>query len=126
MDALTAVEHDERDAYVARTPASGALHARAREVMPGGDTRTGTFHAPYPLFIADGAGCHLTDADGHRYLDTLYNFTSLLHGHAFPPVLEAIARQAARGTVHGTANALQVEMAETLRARVPSVERLRF
>ncbi len=126
MDALTTIERDEREAYLTRTPASRALHDRAREVMPGGDTRTGTFHAPYPLFIADGAGCHLTDADGHRYLDTLYNFTSLLHGHAFPPVLEAIARQAARGTVHGTANALQVEMAETLGARVPSVERLRF
>jgi glutamate-1-semialdehyde 2,1-aminomutase len=126
MDAPTAIERDEREAYLARTPGSRALHARAREVLPGGDTRTGTFHAPYPLYIADGAGCHLTDADGHRYLDTLYNFTSLLHGHAFPPVLEAITRQAARGTVHGTANALQVEMAATLRARVPAVERLRF
>lgn len=126
MDAPTAVEQAERAHYLARTPASALLHARARAVMPGGDTRTGTFHAPYPLFIAEGHGCTLVDADGHDYVDTLYNFTSLLHGHAFPPVLEALARQAARGTVHGTANARQVELAETIRARVPSVERLRF
>jgi glutamate-1-semialdehyde 2,1-aminomutase len=66
------------------------------------------------------------DADGHRYFDTLYNFTSLIHGHAFPPVVEAVARQAALGTVHGTANALQVALAEVLHSRVPSVERLRF
>lgn len=126
MDAPTPVEQQERETYLARTPASAALFARARDVLPGGDTRTGTFHAPYPLFVAEGDGCWLTDADGRRYLDTLYNFTSLLHGHAFPPIVEAIRAQAARGTVHGTANALQVELAEVLRARVPSVERLRF
>ncbi len=126
MDALTAVEQAERAQYLARTPASAALHARARAVMPGGDTRTGTFHAPYPLFIDEGRGCTLVDADGHEYVDTLYNFTSLLHGHAFAPVLGAIAGQAARGTVHGTANRLQVALAETMTARVPSVERLRF
>lgn len=126
MDAPTPLEQQERETYLARTPASRALHVRAREVMPGGDTRSGTFHAPYPLFISQGDGCWLTDADGRRHLDTLYNFTSLLHGHAFPPIVEAINAQAARGTVHGTANALQVELAEVLRQRVPSVERLRF
>ena len=126
MDAQTAIAEAERARYLERTPASATLHARARAVMPGGDTRTGTFHAPYPLFIAEGHGCTLVDADGHEYVDTLYNFTSLLHGHAFAPVLAAIQRQATRGTVHGTANARQVELAETLAARVPSVERLRF
>ncbi len=126
MDAPTPVEQQERETFLARTPASAALFARAREVLPGGDTRTGTFHAPYPLFVETGEGCWLTDADGRRYLDTLYNFTSLLHGHAFPPIVEAIRAQAARGTVHGTANARQVELAEVLRTRVPSIERLRF
>ena len=126
MNAPTAAEQQERESYLARTPASAALHARAREVLPGGDTRSGTFHAPYPLFVSRGEGCWLTDADGHRYLDTLYNFTSLLHGHAFGPIVQAIAAQAARGTVHGTANELQVELAEVLRRRVPSMERLRF
>ena len=126
MDAPTAIAQAERAQFLARTPVSAAWHARARAVMPGGDTRTGTFHAPYPLVIDEGRGCTLVDADGHEYVDTLYNFTSLLHGHAFAPVLEAIRRQAARGTVHGTANALQVELAETICRRVPSVDRLRF
>ena len=54
MDVPTAIEAAERSRYLERTPASAALHARARAVMPGGDTRTGTFHAPYPLFIAEG------------------------------------------------------------------------
>jgi glutamate-1-semialdehyde 2,1-aminomutase len=126
MDGIAQALAAETERYVSRTPQSRALFERGRAVMPGGDTRTGTFHAPYPLFIARGEGCALWDADGHRYLDTLYNFTSLIHGHAFPPVVEAVARQAALGTVHGTANGLQVALAEMLHARVPSVERLRF
>jgi len=94
--------------------------------MPGGDTRTGTFHLPYPIFAARGQGCRLWDADGNEYLDFLNNFTSLLHGHGEPHVHEAIVAQATQGTVHGTANELQVRLAETLVARVSSVEQVRF
>lgn len=125
MDVAAAIAA-ESAAFAARTPTSAALFARAQAALPGGDTRTGTFHAPYPPFISRGEGCWLWDADGHRYVDTLYNFTSLIHGHAYPPVVEAVARQAAAGTVHGTANELQVALAEVLKARVPSIERLRF
>jgi glutamate-1-semialdehyde 2,1-aminomutase len=126
MTALEALEARELATYQHRTPQSRALFDRARQVLPGGDTRTGTFHAPYPLFIARGEGCHLWDADGHQYLDVLNNFTSLVHGHAHGAVTRAIADQAGKGTVHGTANALQVSLAEVLCRRVPSVERLRF
>ena len=126
MDPLTTLEADTHAAYTARTPASRALYQRARRVLPGGDTRTGTFHLPYPLFISHGEGPRLWDADGHVYLDLLNNFTSLVHGHAHPDVVQAMARQDGHGTAHGTANALQVELAETVSARVPSVERLRF
>jgi len=126
MERLEALERRELDAYLARTPASRALYARATRVMPGGDTRTGTFHRPYPLFIARGQGARLWDADGHEYLDLLNNFTSLVHGHAHSAVVAALARQEAHSTAHGTANALQVELAEAICGRVPSVERLRF
>jgi glutamate-1-semialdehyde 2,1-aminomutase len=126
MTSLEALEAKERAAFQHRTPQSRALFDRARQVMPGGDTRTGTFHTPYPLFIARGEGCHVWDADGHQYLDVLNNFTSLVHGHGHGAVVRAIADQAGKGTVHGTANALQVSLAEVLCRRVPSVERLRF
>ncbi len=126
MDPLTTLEADTLAVYESRTPASRALYHRARCVLPGGDTRTGTFHLPYPLFISRGEGPRVWDADGHPYLDLLNNFTSLVHGHAHPDVVQAVARQDAHGTAHGTANALQVELAETLCWRVPSVERLRF
>ncbi len=126
MTSLEALEERELATYLHRTQQSHALFDRARRVLPGGDTRTGTFHTPYPLFVARGEGCHLWDADGHQYLDVLNNFTSLVHGHGHTAVVRAIADQAGKGTVHGTANAMQVALAEVLCKRVPSVERVRF
>jgi glutamate-1-semialdehyde 2,1-aminomutase len=126
MDPIAALDQQLLTQYQAATAKSRAWHQRAVQVMPGGDTRTGTFHLPYPLFVSKGQGCRLWDADGNEYLDFLNNFTSLLHGHAHPDVTKALVDQVARGTVHGTANELQVLLAETLVRRVPSVERLRF
>jgi len=126
MDPLTTLEDELLDAYRQRTPRSKELYDRAVRVMPGGDTRTGTFHLPYPLFIERGQGCRVWDADGNEYLDFLNNFTSLIHGHAHPSVHEALVTQGTQGTVHGTANTLQVRLAEILCERVASVERVRF
>jgi glutamate-1-semialdehyde 2,1-aminomutase len=126
MTALDALEARELEAYQTRTPQSRAWFDRARRVRPGGDTRTGTFHLPYPLFIARGEGCHLWDADGQQYTDVLNNFTSLVTGHGHVAVVRAIKDQVGKSTVHGTANPLQVTLAEALCRRVPSVERLRF
>ena len=126
MDPITALEHEQLGLFQSRTLRSRQLFDRAQRVMPGGDTRTGTFHLPYPLFISRGKGCQLWDADGNEYLDFLNNFTSLLHGHVHPAVHEAMVAQESQGTVHGTANELQVRLAELLCGRVPSVERNRF
>ncbi|HZZ07283.1 MAG TPA: aminotransferase class III-fold pyridoxal phosphate-dependent enzyme [Candidatus Binataceae bacterium] len=79
--------------YRARTAASAAIGARAARVMPGGDTRGVSFHRPYPLVIARSAGPFLWDVDGNRYIDLLGNYTSLVHGNAYAPIMEAIARQ---------------------------------
>lgn len=126
MEPADRLEADLIASYQRRTPGSRALFERARRVLPGGDTRTGTFHLPFPLFIRDGQGCRVRDADGNEYLDFLNNFTSLIHGHAHPAVVQALAEQASRSTVHGTANELQVRLAEILCQRVASVERVRF
>ncbi|MBM4186168.1 MAG: aspartate aminotransferase family protein [Gemmatimonadetes bacterium] len=126
MTTLAALDADLLSRYLANSPTSKAWYERACKVMPGGDTRTGTFHLPYPLFISLGQGCRLWDVDGNEYLDFLNNFTSLVHGHAHHGIQEALASQGTQGTVHGTANEFQVQLAELICRRVPSVERLRF
>lgn len=112
--------------YTARTPRSEALYAQAIESFPGGDTRTGTFFLPYPPFMARGEGARLWDVDGNAYLDFLGNFTSLIHGHAHPYITAAIAAQAARGTAFPFPGEPALQLAEEIRRRVPSMERLRF
>src|SRR5438045_756823 len=42
--------------YLEESSHSAALHARARAVMPGGNTRTTVFTHPYPAYVAFGRG----------------------------------------------------------------------
>ena len=112
--------------YRQQTPQSAACFHRARQVLPGGDTRTSTYHAPYPLVMAQAEGTTLQDVDGHGYLDCMNNATSLIHGHAFPPVVEAMTQQAVRGTAWGALCVAQIELAELLCTRVDSLDQVRF
>jgi glutamate-1-semialdehyde 2,1-aminomutase len=112
--------------YTQRTRASQTLTERARRVLPGGDTRTGVFYKPYPAYMVAGQGTILTDLDGNQYLDFLNNYTSLVHGHAHPALLDAARAQLPNGSVYASPMQGQVELAELICVRVPSVEQLRF
>ncbi len=112
--------------YHSRTPASQAFTERAKRVLPGGDTRTGVFYTPYPAYMVAGQGTKLTDLDGNQYLDFLNNYTSLVHGHANPLLLEAARSQLPNGSVYAAPMVAQVELAELICSRVPCVEQLRF
>ncbi|MEA2548192.1 MAG: glutamate-semialdehyde -aminomutase, partial [Chloroflexota bacterium] len=114
------------DDYLARTPRSRALYERAIGSLPGGSTRTTVYSAPYPPYAAHGAGLALTDVDGNVYRDFLGNYTSLIHGHAHPAVVAAVEAQVRRGSAFAAPTETEVELAEELKRRVPSIERLRF
>ena len=114
------------DDYVARTPRSRALFERATTSLPGGSTRTTVYAAPYPPYIESGAGLRLRDVDGNVYRDFLCNYTSLILGHAHPAVVAAVEAQVRRGSAFAAPTETEVELAEEIRRRVPSVERLRF
>ncbi len=112
--------------YRQRTPKSAAQFAQAQRALPGGDTRTSTFFTPYPTYIERGEGARLHDVDGNVLLDFLNNYTSLIHGNAFPPIVEAAQRQMARGSAWAAPTGNQVRLASLICERVPSVEQLRF
>jgi glutamate-1-semialdehyde 2,1-aminomutase len=114
------------DDYLARTPRSRALFERALASLPGGSTRTTVYTAPYPPYVEAGAGLRIRDVDGNEYRDFLGNYTSLILGHAHPAVVEAVAAQVGRGSAFGAPTELEIELAEEIRGRVPSIERLRF
>jgi glutamate-1-semialdehyde 2,1-aminomutase len=112
--------------YEARTPRSRELFARFRGHLPGGETRTLTFYEPYPVVVARGEGAMLVDVDGNRYVDVLNNYTSLVHGHAFPPIVAALAEAARDGLAYPAPHPRQLRWAELLTGRYPAVELVRF
>ncbi|MBA2382617.1 MAG: aspartate aminotransferase family protein, partial [Chloroflexi bacterium] len=114
------------DEYLARTPRSRALFERATGSLPGGSTRTTVYSAPYPPYAASGSGLVVTDVDGNEYRDFLGNYTSLILGHAHPAVVAAVEAQVRRGSAFASPTETEVELAEELRRRVPSIEHLRF
>ena len=126
MPSLQETHNQIEAAYRRRTPKSAALFAEAQQSLPGGDTRTSTTFTPYPSYIARGEGAKLTDVDGNELIDGLNNYTSLIHGNAFKPVLDAAQSQLLLGTAFGAPNAAQVKLAALICERVPSVERVRF
>jgi glutamate-1-semialdehyde 2,1-aminomutase len=114
------------DAYLARTPRSGELFERATRSLPGGSTRTTVYSAPYPPYIAAGEGLTVRDVDGNVYRDFLGNYTSLILGHAHPAVVAAVEAQVKRGAAFGAPTEIEIELAEELRRRLPSLELVRF
>ena len=114
------------DDYLARTPRSRALFERATDSLPGGSTRTTVYSAPYPPYAASGSGLAVRDVDGNVYRDFLGNYTSLILGHAHPAVVAAVEAQVRRGSAFAAPTETEVELAEELRRRVPSIEHLRF
>lgn len=125
-----AIHHEIQDAVLARfrerTPISHAAHEAAKKVMPGGDTRTIAFHAPYPVQVQQGNGCTFVDADGNEYYDLLNNYTSLIHGHSHPAVTAAVMAQVGHGTAFPAPNRYQTRLAEIMTERVASCDMVRF
>jgi glutamate-1-semialdehyde 2,1-aminomutase len=114
------------DEYLARTPRSAELFRRATASLPGGSSRTTVFAPPYPPYIAAGEGIRIRDIDGNVYRDFLGNYTALILGHAHPAVVATVEDQVRRGSAFGAPTEVEVELAEELCRRLPSVERVRF
>ena len=112
--------------YLARTPRSAAMFDRATRSLPGGSTRTTIFSAPYPPYMARGEGIRTWDLDGNEYRDFLGNYTSLILGHAHPVVVGAVEAQVRRGSAFAAPTETEIELAEEIMARLPSIERIRF
>ena len=91
------VEKDIISRYLSRSNHSKNHHEKAMQFLPGGDTRNATFYTPYPSYIEKGKGCYLYDCDGNSYIDYSNNFTSLIHGHCYPPIVDAVKKQLEKG-----------------------------
>ena len=108
---------------------SHAVFSRALELMPGGvnsPARAFGGVGGEPLVMASGAGQHLFDIDGNRYLDYIGSWGPMILGHAHPEVKAAIHAAVDRGTSFGAPTVAENELAELIIEAVPSVEKVRL
>ncbi len=111
------------------TDTSHDLFTRAQDLMPGGvnsPVRAFRSVGGEPFFAKRAEGAYLIDVDGNRYVDYVGSWGPMIAGHAHPAVLDAVARTMRDGLSFGVPNALEVEMAETLRRLVPSMQMSRM
>jgi len=118
--------HAPNAGYNIKTERSRGLMERLGRSIPGGNTRSLAYFAPYPLAISRGSGCCIWDVDGNEFVDLLNNYTATIHGHAVPAINEAMSKQAALGTAYPAPGEPQAELAERIVGRVASVEKVRF
>lgn len=108
---------------------NAALFARSCEVIPGGvNSSIRAFRAvggtPYLVDRAEGA--YVIDVEGTRYIDLVQSYGAVILGHAHPDVTAALAAAAAGGTSYGAPTPGEMLLAEAIRDRVPSCERVRL
>ena len=76
--------------------------------------------------LVSGAGPRVTDADGRSYIDYIGSWGPAILGHGHPRAVEAVRAAALDGFALGATGPLEIELGERIRARMPSMERLRF
>src|SRR6476620_8930489 len=111
------------------TTLSSQLYEQAKNLIPGGvnsPVRAFRGVGGVPRFIDHGAGAHLVDVDGNRYIDYVLSWGPLILGHAHPEVVAAVTDQAARGTSYGAPTELETELARLIAQAMPAVELVRF
>jgi glutamate-1-semialdehyde 2,1-aminomutase len=110
------------------TERSQSIFERAKAVIPGGvnsPVRACRSVGVDPVFIAQGDGAYITDADGNRYIDLIGSWGPLIFGHTHREIIDTIAETMMLGTTFGAPTEIEVTFAETLRAAVPSMEMVR-
>ncbi|HSV19631.1 MAG TPA: glutamate-1-semialdehyde 2,1-aminomutase [Casimicrobiaceae bacterium] len=105
------------------------LFARAQRTIPAGvnsPVRAFRSVGGTPRFFVRGQGPYLWDADDRRYIDYVGSWGPAIVGHAHPDVVAAVQAAALHGLSFGAPTEAEIELAETLVRRVPSMELVRL
>lgn len=114
---------------ISSNPKNDQRFARASTTIPGGvnsPVRAFRSVGGTPIFIQSAHGPYIVDADGREYIDFVCSWGPMILGHAYPTVIEAIIKTAARGTSFGACTEAETELAEAIVECLPSVEKVRL
>ena len=110
-------------------PLSGEMFAAAKQFIPGGvnsPVRAFRNVGGEPFFVRRAAGSRIEDIDGKSYIDYIGSWGPNILGHAPEVILQTLREVAPNGISFGIPNPYEVEMARTICAWVPSVEKVRM
>src|SRR5579864_851778 len=93
---------------------SSELYERALRVLPGGNSRTTVYFSPYPIYAERALGSRVWDVDGVERIDLINNYSSLIHGHNHPMIVEAIINQARKLLSVSLPTEAEVQLAEII------------
>lgn len=120
LEHLRTLKDVELRRFVADRPRSAALQERARTAMPGGvpSTWLADLNFPHPpVWITEAHGARLRDVDDYEYIDFLLGICLAFCGHAAVPVVDAVQRRAARGSMFQQPTEEAIWVAEELSRR---------
>lgn len=78
------------------------------------------------LFLTEGTGARVKDADGREYIDYMMGFGALILGHRPAPVVQAVQAALAKGTMFGAACPAELDLAEQVVDCLPCADMCRF
>lgn len=105
------------------------LFERACKTIPGGvnsPVRAFRSVGGTPRFIQRAQGAYIWDAEGTRYIDYVGSWGPAILGHAHPEVIKAVQEAAVNGLSFGAPTEAEIEIAEAIVARIPSMEQVRL
>ncbi len=111
-----------------RTKSAEAFQT-ARRYIPGGvnsPVRAFRGVGGEPFFVNRARGSRIWDIDGNEYIDYVGTWGPAILGHAPEVVIDAINAAARNGVSFGIPNPFEIEMAKTICAWVPSIEKVRM
>ncbi len=118
--------HTDANTFLKPGSQCAQWYREAARYIPGGTSKANLYMRPHPLYVRGGTACWATDLEGVERLDCINNFTSLIHGHAFPPVVQAVTAQLSWGTNFAFSTPDELLLAKLLVERVPGLEMVRF
>ena len=105
------------------------LFERACRTIPGGvnsPVRAFRSVGGTPRFIQRAQGPYIWDAEDTRYIDYVGSWGPAILGHAHPEIIEAVQKAAVNGLSFGAPTEAEIEIAEVIAARLPSMEKIRL
>ena len=87
---------------------------RAKKVIPGGVHSNARYLTPFPLYFATAKDNKIWDVDGNEYVDYFVAHGSIVLGHHYKQIVEAVERQMEYGLSFGVESELTISAAEDL------------